>query len=121
MKEASGDAAAGEERLPLSVRLSAPDLISCILGAPAAPADPSSPFEETPGGLRMRVDGSKRSVLLNRAGQPTELSFPSGEVVALEPGAGVPRRIEARGPDGRAVLTLETYGPWATDEKVPPP
>jgi hypothetical protein len=37
-----------------------------------------------------------------------------------QPGAGVPRRIEANGPDGRAVLVLESYGPWPFGEKAPP-
>ena len=48
------------------------------------------------------------------------MSFPSGEVVALQPGEGVPRRIEANGPDGRAVLTLESYSSWPEGELVPP-
>ncbi|MBK9065151.1 MAG: hypothetical protein IPL89_18545 [Acidobacteria bacterium] len=48
------------------------------------------------------------------------MRFPNGEVVTFQPGAGVPRRIEANGPDGRAVLTLESYGPWPSGEEVPP-
>ena len=45
--------------------------------------------------------------------------FPRGEVVTLQPGEGVPRRIEAKGPDGRAILTLESYAPWPTSEAIP--
>ena len=108
---------AGEARegaSPLAVRLAAPDLISCALR-------PSSPLEETPRGLRLRVDFSNRTVLIDERGKPIELSFPSGETVSLEPGEGVPRRIEAKGRDGRAILMLESYSPWPTSEEIPPP
>lgn len=121
VKEGSGDLAARESAALLSARLSAPDLIACVLGTPDSPASSSLPFEETPRGLRLRIDRSKGSVLLNREGKPIELSFPGGEVVTLQPGAGVPRRIEANGPDGRAILTLESFGPWPEGEEVPPP
>ena len=55
-----------------------------------------------------------------KQGNVVEMRFPHGEVVAFQPGSGVPRRIEANGPDGRAVLTLESYGPWPAGEEVPP-
>lgn len=119
VKEGSGDLAARESAALLSARLPAPDLIACILGTPDAPASSSLPFEETPRGWKLRIDRSDRSVLLSREGKPTELSFPGGEVVTLQPGDGVPRRIEANGPDGRAVLVLESYGPWPAGEEVP--
>ncbi len=48
------------------------------------------------------------------------MRFPKGEVVVFQPGSGVPRRIEANGLDGRAVLVLESYGPWPAGEEVPP-
>ncbi len=115
-----GNAAAGEKAPLLSARLSAPDIIACILGTPDVPAAPSLPFEETPSGVRLLLDGSTRSVLVDRGGKPIEFLFPGGEVVTLQPGDGVPRRIEANGPDGRAVLTLESYGPWPLGEEVPP-
>ncbi len=120
VKEGAGSATAGEAALPLSKRLAPVDLVACILGTPEAAATASSPFEETPRGLRLRVDDTKRFVLVNREGQPIELTFPRGEVVRLEPGEGVPRRIEAKGPDGQAILTLESYGPWPTSEQIPP-
>lgn len=120
MKDGGG-AAPGEEALPLAARLAAPDLISCILGSPDTPASAESPLEETPKGLRLLLDGSNRSALVDRDGRPIELSFPGGEVVTFRPGDGVPRRIEANGPDGRAVLTLESFGPWPAGEEVPPP
>jgi hypothetical protein len=96
------------------------DLIACLLGTPDAPASSSLPFEETPKGLRLRIDGSNRSVTVDREGKPIELSFPNNEIVKLQPGEGVPRRIEANGPDGRAVLTLESFSSWPEGELVPP-
>ncbi len=86
--------------MPLSARLSAPDLIACILGTPNAALTPS---------IDLDVDG-----------RVVAMRFPAGDVVKLEPGEGVPRRIEAKGPDGRAILTLESYAPWPKSEEIPP-
>lgn len=101
VKEGSGDLAARESAALLSARLSALDLVACILGTRDAP-----PSADT---------------LLDAGGRVVEMRFPDGEVVAFQPGSGVPRRIEANGPDGRAVLVLESYGPWPLGEGVPPP
>jgi hypothetical protein len=115
------DAAAGDaEAVPLPGKLAAADLMACMLGTPAAPAPPPSSFEKTPRGWSWRIEGTKRAALLDRDGNVIELRFPNGEVVSFQPGEGVPRRIEAKGPDGRAVLTLETYGPWPAGDEVPP-
>jgi hypothetical protein len=84
---------------PFPGNLAPSDLIACILGVPDGPLSPS--------------------VAVDREGRVIEMSFPSGEVVALQPGEGVPRRIEANGPDGRAVLTLEAYSSWPESEEVP--
>lgn len=94
-----GTGAAGEGRSPLPGNLSPSDLIACIVGVPDAPLSPS--------------------VAVDREGRVIEMSFPSGEVIALQPGEGVPRRIEANGPDGRAVLALEAYSSWPESEEVP--
>jgi hypothetical protein len=93
--------ATGEGRSPLPGNLAPSDLIACILGAPDAPVSPP--------------------VGVDREGRVIEMSFPKGEVVTLQPGEGVPRRIEANGPEGRAVLTLEAYSSWPEGEEVPPP
>lgn len=94
--------AAGEpDASPLPGKLASADLIACILGTPDAPASPST--------------------LLDAGGRVLELRFPNGPVVKLQPGDGVPRRIEAKGPSGHATLVLERYGPWAEGEEVPPP
>jgi hypothetical protein len=84
---------------PFPGNLAPSDLIACILGVPEGPLSDS--------------------VAVDREGRVIRMSFPSGEVVALQPGEGVPRRIEANGPDGRAVLTLEAYSSWPESEEVP--
>lgn len=120
---AEGDGGAtGSRQSLLPGRLTSDDVLGCVLGVPESALSPSSPFEETPRGWRARIDDSKRSVLvlLDGEGKPIEFVFPSGETVKLQPGEGVPRRIEANGPDGRAVLTLESYSTWAEGEEVPP-
>jgi hypothetical protein len=91
----------GAEASPLPGKLSSLDLIACILGTPDAPVSPA--------------------ILVDEQGRVTKMHFPKGEVVSFEPGEGVPRRVEAKGPGGRAVLTLESYGPWPPGEEVPPP
>ena len=106
---------------PLPGNLAPADLIACILGTPDAAASSSSPIEETSGRLRLRIDDTNRTALLDGTGQVVEMRFPKSEVVSFEPGEGVPRRIEANGPDGRAVLTLETYSFWPAGEEFPPP
>lgn len=110
----------GESQSPLPGRLKSDDLLALVLGVPESALSPSSPFEETPRGLRLRIDASKRTALLDSEGRPVEFSFPGDEIVKIQPGEGVPRRIEANGPEGRAVLTLESYSSWPGSEEVPP-
>lgn len=86
--------------LPFPGSLAPSDLIACILGIPDSPASPR--------------------VFVDPEGRPIKFSLPGDEVVALQPGEGVPRRIEANGPDGRAVLTLEAYSSWPESEEIPP-
>ena len=100
LRKVQGAAGADPDSSPLPGRLAAADLIACILGTPDAPPPPSS--------------------VLDDRGNVVQMRFPNGEVVTFQPGSGVPRRIEANGPDGRAVLTLESYGPWPPGEEVPP-
>jgi hypothetical protein len=100
LRKVRGEGGAEPDSSPLPGRLSSSDLIACILGTPDAPPSPSS--------------------VLDPQGRVIEMRFADGEVVAFQPGSGVPRRIEANGPDGRAVLTLESYGPWPSGEEVPP-
>jgi len=95
-----GAGGADPDSSPLPGRLAAADLIACILGTPDGPPPTSS--------------------VLDDRGNVVQMRFPNGEVVTFQPGSGVPRRIEANGPDGRAVLTLESYGPWPSGEEVPP-
>jgi hypothetical protein len=105
---------------PLPGKLAPDDVLACILGIPSGPLSPSLPFKETPKGIRLRLDSSKRSVLIDGQGQVVEMVFPNGETVTLQPGEGVPRRIEAKGRGGHAILTLEAYSSWPEGEAVPP-
>ena len=100
LRKVQGAGGADPDSFPLLGGLAAADLIACILGTPDAPPSPSS--------------------VLDDRGNVVQMRFPNGEVVRFQPGSGVPRRIEANGPDGRAVLTLESYGPWPSGEEVPP-
>ncbi len=100
-------------------RLSGPDVLATLLGIP----------EELPSGDGALVRGGRvelklpsgngRAVLVSSPGGVTGLSLPGGVRVELSPGAGVPRRIEVRGPEGRATLTLESYGSWPEGEEAP--
>ncbi len=100
LRKGRGEGGEAESVSPVPGRLAAADVIACVLGTPDAP--PSS------------------STLLDDQGRVVQMRFLNGEVVTFQPGSGVPRRIEANGPDGRAVLTLESYGPWPSGEEVPP-
>ncbi|HMM35540.1 MAG TPA: hypothetical protein PKA62_12490, partial [Thermoanaerobaculia bacterium] len=62
------------------------------------------------GHLVLRLpSGEGRAVLVSPAGEITGLLLPDGVRVELTPGAGLPRRIAIRGPEGDAVLTLESF------------
>ena len=97
-------------------RLAASDVLAALLGVP----------EELPvaDGAELRGDrvvlrlpsGEGREVLVTPAAGVTGLVLPEGVRVELTPGAGVPRRIAIRGPEGSAVLTLESYAPWPEGE-----
>ena len=54
------------------------------------------------------LDDLKRELSSVRTGR-ANLHLPDGVRVELTPGAGLPRRIAIRGPEGDAVLTLETF------------
>ena len=99
MRDPEG-AGPGDSGPPLSSKLTSAELIACILGTPDAPLAPA--------------------VVLDGKGSVVSVRFSRGDVVTFQPGPGVPRRIEAKGPDGRAVLTLESYGPWPEGEGIPP-
>ena len=100
-------------------RLAAGDLLSAILGVPEeAPTGEGAVVR----GERLQLtlpSGDGRSVLVSPSGEVTGLVLPSGVRVELQPGTGLPRRIDVRGPEGRALLTLESYGPWPEGEEAP--
>lgn len=101
-------------------KLASEDALACILGVPEAQLPSPPRFKENPKAIRVFFDDSKRSVLVDAQGHVTEMVFPNGETVTLQPGEGVPRRIDAKGSGGHAVLTLESYSSWSEDEPVPP-
>lgn len=100
-------------------RLAATDVLAALFGVP----------EELPSAVGALVKGDRvelklpsgegRAVLVSRPGGVTGLSLPGDVRVEIAPGAGVPRRIEVRGPEGRALLTLESYGAWPEGEEAP--
>ncbi len=100
-------------------RLAAADLLAVLLGIPEE--IPSGEGAVVRGGrIELKVpSGDGRAVLVSTPGGVTGLLLPGGVRVELSPGAGVPRRIELTSPEGRAVLTLESYGGWPEGEEVP--
>lgn len=112
LRRAGGDAAG-----LFPGRLEAGDVLAALLGVP----------EELPTaegallrGARVELplpSGAGRAVLVSAKGEVTGLVLPDGVRVELTPGEGVPRAISVRGPEGRAELALESYGPWAEAEE----
>jgi hypothetical protein len=108
----------GEARDLFPGRLESRDVLAALLGVP----------EEAPTGEGAVVRGGRvvlglpsgdgRAVLVDGGGSVTGLLLPAGVRVELAPGDGVPRRIEVAGPEGRAVLTLESYGSWPEGEEA---
>ncbi len=98
-------------------RLAAGDVLAALLGVPQdAPTGEGAVAAE--GGLELRLpSGAGRSVVVASDGAIVGLALPDGVRVELEPGAGVPRRIRVDGPEGSAILTLESFGPWPEGEE----
>lgn len=98
-------------------RLEPVDVLAALLGVP----------DELPRGEGAVVRGGRvelplpsgagRAVLVSASGEVTGLLLPDGVRVELTPGSGVPRTIVVKGPEGNAVLTLESYGPWAEEPR----
>jgi len=98
-------------------RLEAVDVLATLLGVP----------EEAPRGEGAVVRGGRvalplpsgagRAVLVSSSGEVTGLLLPDGVRVELTPGSGVPRAIAVKGPEGNALLTLESYGPWSEEPR----
>jgi len=100
-------------------RLEAADVLAALLGVP----------EELPRGEGAVVRGDRvelglpsgagRAILVSPSGEVTGLLLPDGVRVELTPGVGVPRSIAVKGPEGNALLALESYGPWPAGEEAP--
>ena len=100
-------------------RLDARDVLAALLGVPEeAPSGEGALLRDGRVALSL-PSGEGRAVLVSAAGDVTGLLLPAGVRVEIAPGAGVPRRVEVNGPEGRALLTLESYGPWPEGEEAP--
>lgn len=100
-------------------RLGARDVLAVLLGVPEELPSPEGASLNA-GRVALRLpSGEGREVLVSTSGQVTGLVLPDGVRVDLTAGAGVPRRIAVRGPEGNAVLTLESFGDWPAGEGEP--
>jgi hypothetical protein len=92
-------------------RLAAPDVLAALFGVPEeAPSADGAAVLRNGRFVLPLPSGEGRAVLVSRSGQVDGLLLPDGVRVELIPGAGLPRRIAIRGPEGNAVLTLESFG-----------
>lgn len=103
---------------PFAGTLTAADAVGALLGALDLSAA-EAPVELDGDAVVLALDGAGRTAKIDSKGRVLSLGFPGGNRVTYDPGTGLPRRIEARGPDGRADLVLETLGPWPEGEPVP--
>ncbi len=100
-------------------RLAGADLLAVLFGVPEEPPSGEGAFVRG-GRIGLKLpSGGGRAVLVPPSGGVTGLLLPGGVSVELSPGDGLPRRIELTGPEGRALLTLESYGDWPAGEEVP--
>jgi hypothetical protein len=99
--------------LPIPGRLDPGEAIAALLGVPLGAVEGTA----TGDGDRvvLPLEGGTL-VVVDRAGRVVEARFPGGVRVVYEPGNGLPRKITATSREGRAVLELESLGPWAEGE-----
>ncbi|MHB8796872.1 MAG: hypothetical protein ACYDBY_00255 [Thermoanaerobaculia bacterium] len=103
-------AGGGAEGL-LPGRLASHDVLAALFGVPEeAPSAEGASLLRNGRLVLPLPSGEGRAVLVSPAGKITGLLLPDGVRVELTPGAGLPRHIAIRGPDGNAVLTLESFG-----------
>ncbi len=97
-------------------RLAAHDVLAALFGVPEEAPSAEGAMLLRNGNLVLPLpSGEGRAVLVSPAGVITGLLLPDGVRVELTPGAGLPRRIAIRGPEGSAVLALESFGALADD------
>lgn len=96
--------------VPFPSRVTERDAIGALLGVLDLPASGAGVSRE--GDFHLLDLGGGRAGRLDASGRVVGLRLAADASVRLEPGAAVPRRIEAVGPEGRVVLALESYGPW---------
>lgn len=103
---------------PLPMKLGPEDAIGVLLGVLDLPAA-GRPVERVRDRYRLFLDGYGRVAVLDTRLSVVGLELPNGTRVSFGPGEGLPRRIEAASPDGRARLALESLAPWPAEEPVP--
>lgn len=116
---AAGAVIAGGEGVvgsPFPGRLAPSDAVAALLGVFDLPAGEASVAADGDG-WRFSFPGG-RSARLDAGGRVRSLELPGESRVSLEPGTGLPRKIQAVGPEGRARLDLESLGPWPKGESA---
>ncbi len=99
--------------LPIPGRLGPGEAIGALLGVPAGAV--SGPATSEGDRIVLPLVGGTL-VSVDPAGRVVEARFPGGVRVVYEPGTGLPRKLTATSSDGRAVLDLESLGPWPEGE-----
>lgn len=113
------DESASPGSVPFPGELDSRDAIGVLLGVLDLP--PGGAVVARGAGVRIVLDARGRSVLMDERLRIVGFELPHGASVKYEPGDGVPRRIEAKSPDGFANLRLESFGPWPASEPIPAP
>lgn len=113
-----GSTAGTSVEVPFPGGLTERDAIGVLLGVLDIPAAGRT-VETSRSGFRIVLDAEGRAASVDAEGRVTALELGGETRVEFSPGEGVPRRIDARGRDGRAKLSLESYGPWPEGEPIP--
>lgn len=107
------DGPPGGASLPIPGRLDPREAIGALLGVPGGVV--AGPARDDGDRVVLPLEGGTLAVL-DRAGRVVEVRFPGGVRVVYEPGSGLPRKLTATSREGRAVLELESLGPWPEGE-----
>lgn len=99
--------------LPIPGRLAPREAIGVLLGVPDGGV--AGPARDDGDRVILPLEGGTLAVL-DRAGRVVEVRFRGGVRVVYEPGSGLPRKLTATSREGRAVLELESLGPWPEGE-----
>jgi hypothetical protein len=104
-------------RVPFPGEIDARDAIGLLLGV--LDVAPAGPVERARGGFRVGLDDHGRAARLDETYRIVGLELPRGARASYEPGEAIPRRIDAKSPDGTALLRLSSFGDWPASEPIP--